>query len=102
MSSTTRITWDDFGPFLRRIRKNHCISQEHLARHLGCHRVHIYRLEHGSRHPSKVLLRLLRHVPPLALTLADSQQLDLFELLLEYRCSALDVGTAPTYLPIRV
>jgi transcriptional regulator with XRE-family HTH domain len=101
VSTTTRVTWEDFGPFLRRIREHQGVSQERLARHLGCHRVHIYRLEHGRRHPSKLLLRSLRHMPTLELSLEETDYLGLFELLLEYRCSALDIGAAPMYLPIR-
>jgi transcriptional regulator with XRE-family HTH domain len=101
VNSTTRVTWEDFGPFLRRLRVLHGLSQARLAQHLGCHRIHIYRLEHGSRHPSKVLLRALRHTPTLTPTSADCERLGHFELLLEYRCAAVEVCAAPRYLPIR-
>jgi transcriptional regulator with XRE-family HTH domain len=78
----------------------HGLSQERLALQLGCHRIHVYRLEHGSRHPSRVLLRALRHTPLLNLAAADYDWLGHFELLLEYHCDAIEVSTSPHYLPL--
>jgi transcriptional regulator with XRE-family HTH domain len=101
VNSTTRVTWEDFGPCLRQLRTRHGLSQERLALQLGCHRIHIYRLEHGARHPSRVLLRALRHTPLLMLTSADCERLGQFELLLEYHCGAIEVCDAPHYLPQR-
>jgi transcriptional regulator with XRE-family HTH domain len=73
-------TWQDFGPFLRRVRQRRGLSQQKIADALGCHRIYIWRLEHGTRHPSRFLLRLLSYTCPLN----PSEQHDLaaFEELL--------------------
>ena len=60
------INWQDFGPFLRHLRRSRGISQDRLARQLGCDRTYIWRLERGARHPSTFMLRLLMHCVPLS------------------------------------
>ena len=95
MRPTARVTWRDFGPFIRHVRESQGISQEQLGQRLGCGRIHVYRLEHGHRHPSRVLLRLLRQLyifqPP------DAELLDAFELLLESNCDAIDTDVAQAW-----
>lgn len=54
------VAWQDFGPFLRKLRKRRGISQENLALMLGCHRTYIWRLEHGRNHPSSMFLHNLK------------------------------------------
>lgn len=63
MASTRRITWSDFGPFLRTIRTRQHLTQEELGEMLSIGRVHVCRLEAGRRNPSRLLLRVLAGVP---------------------------------------
>ena len=74
-----RINWQDFGPFLRRLRRSRGISQDCLARQLGCDRTYIWRLERGTRHPSTFMLRLLMHCVPLSVS--EHEWLRTFEQL---------------------
>lgn len=92
MRPTARVTWRDFGPFIRHVRESQGISQEQLGQRLGCGRIHVYRLEHGHRHPSKVLLHLLRQL--YNFQSPDSELLDAFELLLECDCDAIETDVA--------
>lgn len=59
MVPSDEVSWRDFGPFLQRLRRRRGISQETLAERLACHRTHIWRLEHGRHHPSRMFLRAL-------------------------------------------
>lgn len=62
---TQDVTWQDFGRFLQHVRRRRGISQERLALLLGCHRTHIWRLEHGRNRPSNVFLHSLKGACPL-------------------------------------
>ncbi len=53
------IGWNTFGAWLKSLREHESISQKGLADALGCHRIHIWRLENGKRRPSKIFLRSL-------------------------------------------
>ena len=55
----TAFTWRDFSTYLRQVRLQKGLTQEALALQLGCTALHVSRLEHGKRRPSKVMLRLL-------------------------------------------
>lgn len=66
MNSEDYVTWQEFGPFLRRIRRRRGISQEALAQMLKCHRTYIWRLEHGRNRPSSIFLHNLRMTITLA------------------------------------
>ncbi len=79
-----------FGPFLRHTRLHRGVSQEQLADKIGCHRTHIWRLEHDQRRPSRTILRLLPHT--FALTTAESAVLKAFEEMLVYRYELIDVA----------
>lgn len=74
-----RINWQDFGPFLRSLRRGRGISQDRLAGQLGCGRTYIWRLEHGTRRPSTFMLRLLMHCVPLSAS--EHERLHAFEQL---------------------
>jgi transcriptional regulator with XRE-family HTH domain len=66
------VAWQDFGPFLRKLRQRRGISQENLALMLGCHRTYIWRLEHGRNRPSRIFLHNLKltcHLAPAEITL---------------------------------
>ncbi len=77
-----RVTWMDFGRLLRQMRERAGLSQERLASLVGCDRTHIWRLEHGKRHPSRVLLRALaRLMDP---TPAERRMLVAFDQMLEH------------------
>lgn len=54
------VAWQDFGFFLRKLRRRRGISQENLALMLGCHRTYIWRLEHGRNRPSRIFLHNLK------------------------------------------
>lgn len=56
------ITWQDFGPFLSRLRRRRSLSQERLAALLDRHRITIWRLENGVEHPSAITLRDLARI----------------------------------------
>lgn len=71
--------WNDFGPFLQRVRRRRGNSQEVLAQMLGCHRTYIWSLEHGRNRPSRIFLHNLRMTVMLAPHEAES--LKEFELL---------------------
>jgi transcriptional regulator with XRE-family HTH domain len=87
MSQT--VTWLVFADYLRSIRQHQGISQRCLAEKIGCSEHHLWRLEHQQRHPSKALLRVLRH--EFLLTPEDSLLFDAFETMLTYRCHAVDL-----------
>ena len=59
------ITWDDFGPWLSRLRRRRGLSQQRLAAQLGCDRITIWRYENGKR-PSKLMLRDIERVAKLS------------------------------------
>jgi transcriptional regulator with XRE-family HTH domain len=73
------VSWQEFGPFLQRIRRRRGISQEVLAQMLGCHRTYIWRLEHGRNRPSNIFMHNLRMTimlsPREAATLEQFKQL---------------------------
>src|SRR5260221_3701248 len=58
--SSRQVTWDDFAAYLRAIRASRNLSQRDLGAQLGCGQIHVWRLEHGQRHPSRALLLLLK------------------------------------------
>ena len=75
-------TLDAFGAFLRRARKRQGFSQKRLAHRLGYGENHIYRLERGTRRPSRAFFHaLLEACPPQAdedsMVLAFQQMLHL-------------------------
>jgi transcriptional regulator with XRE-family HTH domain len=74
------ITWEDFGPFLCRLRRRRGLSQERLAALLGCHRLTVWRIEHGER-PSRLVLRAIGRVD--ALTAHEARVLAAFVALRE-------------------
>lgn len=78
------VSWRDFGPFLKRLRMRRGISQETLAERLACHRTHIWRLEHGRHHPSRMFLRSLELICE-PLTEEETAALRVFDQLHEYR-----------------
>jgi transcriptional regulator with XRE-family HTH domain len=83
-SLSATISWRDFGPFLQRLRRRRGISQETLAERLACHRTHIWRLEHGRHHPSRMFLRSLELVCK-PLTVEEAASLRVFDQLREYQ-----------------
>ncbi len=83
MDETTR---QNFGVFLQQVRRRRGVSQERLAELMDYNRIHIWRLEHGKRHPSKQFLRLLADT--LTLTPAEAEQLTMFRQMILYRCEA--------------
>jgi transcriptional regulator with XRE-family HTH domain len=87
----TQITRKDFGPFLRRLRTRQGLSQEKLAEIMGCNRIHIWRLEHGERHPSRVFLKSLSNLG-LIRDAADQQLLRALEQVIEYHWDGDDIG----------
>lgn len=88
------VTWQDFASLLRRSREQQGLSQSELGSLMGCHRIHIWRLEHGRRRPSKVFLKSLPHV--CALQPQDEELLAAFEQLIEYRCDTILIEAVPT------
>lgn len=60
------ITWEDFGPWLGRLRRRRGLSQERLAALLGCHRITVWRMEKGEERPGILLLRGIERVAGLA------------------------------------
>lgn len=56
------VTWEDFGPFLRRLRRRRGLSQERFAELLGCHRITVWRIEKGQECPSLLVLRGIERV----------------------------------------
>lgn len=87
-SADMRISWETFGAFLRRMREQRGLSQDALSKLMGCHRTHVYRLEHGERWPSSIFLRLLSQVfTPSVEELALIQS---FEQLREFHCDSFD------------
>jgi transcriptional regulator with XRE-family HTH domain len=86
----TQTTWHDFAHYLKRTRLRAGLSQEQLAEQLGVSRIHIWRLEHGTRRPSKLLLRAIAaHLPP---SQSGAQLMSAFEGLLEYDCDHLEIA----------
>lgn len=59
MVSNHLVTWQDFGPMLKQLRKRRGLSRETLASLLHYDRTYIYRLERGDRHPSAHFLCLI-------------------------------------------
>lgn len=88
----SRVTWQDFGRCLQQARVRRGLSQEHLAELLGCHRIHIWRLEHAARRPSKRFLRSLHQACPV---FTDSRLQLAFEQMAEYRCDYVEVDGPP-------
>lgn len=89
-SHTQRITWQDFSLFLRTVRLKQGLSQERLAKLLGCDRTYIWRLENrNDRRPSRVFLRHLAGT--CTLSRSEMAQLAGFESLRMYHCDDIDV-----------
>jgi len=75
-----KITWQHFGPWLRRVRTRQGLAQERLAQQIDYDRIYLWRLEKGTRcHPSRKMLaqlgRALRLAPEDAKMLAYFQSL---------------------------
>jgi transcriptional regulator with XRE-family HTH domain len=83
VTTTTLVSWRDFGPILQRMRRRRGISQEALAASLACHRTYIWRLEHGRNHPSRIFLHSLALT--YALSAEEAAALAVFAQLREYR-----------------
>jgi transcriptional regulator with XRE-family HTH domain len=79
-----KITWQDFGGFLQGVRRQRGLSQATLAAVMEYDRIHIWRLEHGQRHPSRQFLHLL--MDAITLTPAETQRLAAFRQMILYRC----------------
>lgn len=60
------VTWEEFGLFLRRLRRRRGLSQERLAALLGCHRITVWRMEKGDERPSVLFLRGIERVARIA------------------------------------
>ena len=56
---------------------------------MGYTRIHISRLEHEKRHPSKQFLRLLALT--IALTPTEMEMLAAFEQMAEYHCEDMEI-----------
>ncbi len=87
--SSRQVTWDDFAAYLRAIRASRNLSQRDLGAQLGCGQIHVWRLEHGQRHPSRALLLLLKR--DFLLRPEDSVQFDAFRSMLVYQCDCVDL-----------
>lgn len=92
MGASGLVTWRDFGPFLRRLRVQLGMTQEQLAANLSCNRIHVYRLECGHRHPSRVLLRLIAQTCAFDATAANT--LKVFEFMAEHHCDEVEAELA--------
>jgi len=83
------ITWQDFACYLQQLRYVHHLSQEQMAQELSCSRNHIWRLEHTSGRPGKVLLRLIEEkysqVPE------DAVLFLAWQSMVEYRCDDWEI-----------
>lgn len=93
-SMAMRITWQDFGAFVQRLRRRQGISQERLGQMLRCGRIHIWRLEKNRRHPSRVLLTRIGQME--GLTPQEAEVLTAFGFLCEFHREAVDVNTSQT------
>lgn len=74
-----RIEWADFGHFLIEVRRRRGLSQERLAALLGCHRISVWRIEHGQRRASGLFLHCLGEA--LDLSAFESERLAKFQEL---------------------
>lgn len=83
------VTWQDFADYLRAIRESRRLSQRGLAEQIGCTALHIWKLEHGQRHPSKMMLVLLRR--NFLLRSEDALVFTAFEKMVEYRCDVVEM-----------
>lgn len=79
--------WSDFQKILREIRNFHGLSQGQLATLIRCSRIHINRLENGSRKPSKFLLILIGQ--NLNLTKEQQNKISGFITMREYNCNEI-------------
>jgi transcriptional regulator with XRE-family HTH domain len=86
---TKHITWDDFPSYLRRIRQTKGCTQKWLADQVGCSQIHLWRLEHGMRKPSKMLLHSLGQNLPTCPE--DRALLAAFETMVRYHCDSIEV-----------
>lgn len=92
------VTRHVFADYLRSIRQHQGISQRYVAEKIGCSEHHFWRLEHEQRHPSKALLRMLRH--EFLLKPEDGLLFDAFETMLMYRCDAIEAESLPHSAPL--
>lgn len=76
------ISWNSFGEWLCETRIQMKLSQTALANLLGCSRIHIWRLEKGERHPSKIFLRSLAYY--MQLVGFDISRIEEYELLITF------------------
>ena len=83
------LRWQHFGEFLRHIRTNQGISQQVLAHKLGCSRIHLWRLEHDLRHPSRMFLQALDMEA--FLDAPETSLLGSFKKMDEYKCDCLEI-----------
>jgi transcriptional regulator with XRE-family HTH domain len=87
------IEWKTFGVWLKSLRDGQNFSQKMLADALGCHRIHIWRLENGQRYPSRMLLHSLERI--FTLSEQDKMVLKTFELMVEYKCDQVEMEKNP-------
>jgi transcriptional regulator with XRE-family HTH domain len=91
MASDQRMTWQDFGPMLKQLRKRRGLSRETLASLLHYDRTYIYRLERGDRHPSAHLLCLIGKT--FNLSEEETCVMRCFEQMAVYHVGELEVET---------
>ena len=83
-STTKRLTWKDFGPWLGVLRRRRGHSQQRLAEMLGCDRVTVWRIETGKTRPSRLFLHNLLQTYPL--TPDETEHLTAFAQLHGLQC----------------
>jgi transcriptional regulator with XRE-family HTH domain len=83
------VEWKTFGPWLKSLRERHNLSQKRLADALGCHRIHIWRLENGQRYPSRMFLHSLELI--FCLSKEDRVLLRTFEQMVEFKCDKVEL-----------
>lgn len=83
-----QVTWEEFGRFILYVRRRRGLSQERLARSLGCDRTYIWRLEHGRNRPSNIFLHNLRATAGLELAPKEDTYLVTFMRLRSWRYDA--------------
>lgn len=80
-------TWQDFAAYIRCIREQRGLTQKQLAEQIGCSEMYVWKLEHGRRHPSKIILVLLRR--DYLLDAEDIRLFNAFEMMREYQCDSI-------------
>ena len=83
------VMWRDFAVCLHCVRERSGLTQKELAERIGCGQMHVWKLEHGSSHPSKLVLHALQH--ELTLEPAEVTLFAAFEQMAEYHCEQLEL-----------